>query len=696
MLITTSSPGIGEQVTRSATYVIAASDAPASWLSQSDEVLDGVADDVQINAALVLYYSVLLSPGTFNTIAKISCPSNRRLFGCGIGITNIVGSGAGTHYQIIGNTTQSGAGNSNIYISDMSIDAAWVTGDKTALHGALCLAYVTDVLVERVKVENGKQHNFELVAAVNVTLRDCVSLNPVGDDGFSVSEYGLGAVSVSRNVYHINCESSGVPIVGDADFEVDDGPQYVWFQNCYAHSTGMTGFSVKVHSTGLNPAHIYFTNNRVDGTGWGYFLGTQDVNFGTVISDVKVIGGSIANITEYAIVLDSISGVEIGDVTFTGNARGIECRSHLATNAALYNSRITVRDCSFATTNTDASFKDTDDVKFSGNTITGTGSHNYLVILEADGRDISGAQVINNTVKNATYIGLYLKTEAGFNMDNFLIEGNEIFDDQGVPTQDYGLDLHSIGSMSNGQIRNNNFHGNTVTNVLFQGAGTYSNMVYSGNRGYCAPGEIRSVYGDLVKTGTKLTNGTGVLTESGVYLKPGVNTLNITGAGTFTVTLPAGTTGTAASGTATLAGSPVTLANGTVLDSGATTGTITVTLTCIAFAWHDPETYDVLIKKVVVYIQTKGGTATSLIDVGIADDAIGTNKGTEFFNDIDADAAAITHDSWLPGGVDFGTQTKWVLLQDTLNAIDGWIVGSILTEKADGLVGKYYIEYVGR
>lgn len=112
----------------------------------------------------------------------------------------------------------------------------------------------------------------------------------------------------------------------------------------------------------------------------------------------------------------------------------------------------------------------------------------------------------------------------------------------------------------------------------------------------------------------------------------------------------------------------------------------------IAFAWHNSEQQDILIKKVVIYITTAGGTAGSLLDVGIADNASGTNRGTEFFNDIDLNTSTIVDSTIVIGG---GNQTVWVFCQDTASATDGWVVGQILTANAASLVGSYYIEYVG-
>ena len=113
----------------------------------------------------------------------------------------------------------------------------------------------------------------------------------------------------------------------------------------------------------------------------------------------------------------------------------------------------------------------------------------------------------------------------------------------------------------------------------------------------------------------------------------------------------------------------------------------------ITLAWHNPESRDIFIKKVVLEITTGSVTAGSVIDIGIADNATGANRGTEFFDDLDANDVDI-NDSWVTG--DNGTQTKWVFCQDSASATDGWIVGQILVADAAALVGRYYIEYVGR
>lgn len=98
--------------------------------------------------------------------------------------------------------------------------------------------------------------------------------------------------------------------------------------------------------------------------------------------------------------------------------------------------------------------------------------------------------------------------------------------------------------------------------------------------------EVRFGYGtkSLLNVGT-FANNTGTATPTGAILSGGfteavyrTTTHTVTIAGTFDITLPAGVTGTARSGTATLAGSPVALGAGatTTVDTGVTVGDFTV------------------------------------------------------------------------------------------------------------------------
>lgn len=113
----------------------------------------------------------------------------------------------------------------------------------------------------------------------------------------------------------------------------------------------------------------------------------------------------------------------------------------------------------------------------------------------------------------------------------------------------------------------------------------------------------------------------------------------------------------------------------------------------ICFAWHNPEAYDILIEVIEIEVTTAGGTPGSHLDIGIADDAIGTNRGLEFFDDLPLNTTGVYHS--FTGG-DGGQQTSWVVCQDIVSVTDGWIVGQILDANAANLVGTYHIVYTRR
>lgn len=110
----------------------------------------------------------------------------------------------------------------------------------------------------------------------------------------------------------------------------------------------------------------------------------------------------------------------------------------------------------------------------------------------------------------------------------------------------------------------------------------------------------------------------------------------------------------------------------------------------ITVAYHNPYANDVYVERIEGW--AGGGNAGSHVDMGVADDATGTNRGTEFFNDLPWDSTALYSSYVAAGG---GTQTMIVALQDSASATDGWIVGQILDGHAPGGDGDFYIYLIG-
>ncbi len=147
---------------RTATFVVAASDATAAEKRGADYVCDGTADDVEIQAAIdalpTLGGEVYLSSGTFNIITQLQTHYGLWLRGVGSGtilkaITGIPTGGAIIEIKNDGVIRSATAGN-YVTISDMTIDA----NSQSGLEGIYLRGYASSVIgtrIERVNIKGG-------------------------------------------------------------------------------------------------------------------------------------------------------------------------------------------------------------------------------------------------------------------------------------------------------------------------------------------------------------------------------------------------------------------------------------------------------------------------------------------------------------------------------------------------------------
>lgn len=246
-----------------------------------------------------------------------------------------------------------------------------------------------------------------------------------------------------------------------------------------------------------------------------------------------------------------------------------------------------------------------------------------------------------------------------------------------------------------------NVAGNVINAVISGGTGIYANganFIIDSNTVYTAQVAIR-----INKNTGIISNNLVTTSDYGIYFASALNNIIIEGnmMPTSPIRLFTGSTkieivNNYVSGITTPE-SNIIYHNVGYIASGeerSVSGSLTAGVAnAICFAWNNPEAQDILIKKVVIEVTTGGGTVGSHLDVGIADDAAGTNRGTEFFNDLLLNNVSI-NDSGLAG--DGGTQTKWVFCEDSAAVANDWVVGQILDANAAALVGKYYIVYAGR
>lgn len=102
-----------------------------------------------------------------------------------------------------------------------------------------------------------------------------------------------------------------------------------------------------------------------------------------------------------------------------------------------------------------------------------------------------------------------------------------------------------------------------------------------------------------------------------------------------------------------------------------------------SFAWANTTGYSLAILKVYAVITTPGGTATSVLDIGIG--ATATTHSDNLIDGLDANAAAVADNI-----TNKGTNGK----TSAIMAAGEYITGQILTANAAALVGKVVIEYM--
>jgi hypothetical protein len=110
-----------------------------------------------------------------------------------------------------------------------------------------------------------------------------------------------------------------------------------------------------------------------------------------------------------------------------------------------------------------------------------------------------------------------------------------------------------------------------------------------------------------------------------------------------------------------------------------------------AFNWQNPENRKIIVKRVVVYLSAAGGTANSVLDIGVIN-ATATHSDTI----IDGLALNTTGVFDSSNSTDKGTNGMVrALLVDENGGTNDWITGQILVANAASLAGKVMIEYMG-
>ena len=188
---------------RTATKIVAANNASATFKTGADYVCDGTADDVEIQAALNALPTgrVILSEGTFNTTANLTVPANATLEGQG-NATIISASGAAITNAIV-------IGGDNAIVRNLKVVLAAGAGAPRTRPNCIYATKRTNLLLEALwlvgdlTVEYGPDVTSCGICFVNTTNSKIVSCRSEGNRYFGIYLYSSDYNAITSN----SCQS---------------------------------------------------------------------------------------------------------------------------------------------------------------------------------------------------------------------------------------------------------------------------------------------------------------------------------------------------------------------------------------------------------------------------------------------------------------------------------------------------------
>ncbi len=345
----------GANVTRTATYVVAASNAPAYVKAQADYVCDGTADDVQIQAAIdaasVSGGKVHLSSGLFTISAPLVPKTQMFLEGEGTGAT------LGTRIKIADNSNINALGYAvaaTLYllkVSDLEFDGNNAT--QTVPTNLVDLDYIATALFYNVAFVDTSQD--ALVYGDNsnkLYLDHCIFYDSVR---YQVYLHGGDQSFFSNNVF-MNTGLVGLVIDGtenvfvtdnmfflstDAHLQVSGGSFHITIANNYFDDSKDHGINI------LSGGNIVITGNQMMACGYTTFkeaIGISGPSKNILIANNVISGAVPPRASAYGVYVgDGATDVRIHDNDFTlfgaNNFTVALIRSSATTTTYIYNNQ---------------------------------------------------------------------------------------------------------------------------------------------------------------------------------------------------------------------------------------------------------------------------------------------------------------------------------------------------------------------
>lgn len=417
--------------------------------ADADYVCDGVADDIEIQAAINAVNTlgggtILLRAGTYTLSAVLTLYNNITIRGEGPGKTIVTLTSAitGQDLMSIGSNLGTSSGHSpvgtyqNIELRDMEFNLATIGGSVVALYG------VRHAAVDNIYIHDGIRYGVYFA----------------GCDDLRVTNNTIKNLTVAGTYACIQLK----------------GVSQAWVKSnyCYNNQAGTGNQGIDSHaSDGVNArngAYNHIESNYIELCSQG--INNEDND--TVISDNTIrsvtgqYGIGLRGSTTYPVVRVIIADNSISGVT-TGSNVGISL-ANCATGS--------------------------NDIKIHGNYVSNINSD-----TSSDGITVNVATnvtVQNNTIKNSGRYGIFIR------VSGTKVSGNLVYDDQGTKTQSIGIYVDNVvidTILTDNTCRNNIndgirfFSGNTGSllvgnkltgqtyGVRFLGSNNNDNTLLSGN-----------------------------------------------------------------------------------------------------------------------------------------------------------------------------------------------------------------------
>ncbi|MDD4985453.1 MAG: right-handed parallel beta-helix repeat-containing protein [Dehalococcoidales bacterium] len=454
--------GLNYDPPRTATFVVAASDASAQFKLQADYICDGTADDVQIQEAIDALPAsggrVVLSEGIFTVNDRIDVSSNTTLSGSGWGtILRVVPATFPDNISVIRLSSVSES-----IVRDLLIDGEWDNGRVNNDLG-IELRDCTDCLVENVYVMECRgqgivtggtsttrcnisncilYHNEHRginigQEATHILVSDCQAIDNAYS-GFLVGSDGISATFIE----FVNCivkEPSGANTA--PAFVIQAGSDHCKLTNCISYMSNHRGFEIagdycSLVNCGSYNSEIYGYEVSGSHSSLVNCVSYKDTTYGFFVTgDYSKLVGCLASFT---------SGAAVGINIYLGTGNTVEACT------AEYSDRygIRVSDCSFT--------KLVNNIARNNSQET-VNSRDGISILANGGRTVEYTTVIGNTCfDDQDSISSLLTTDAANGQPDVIVaDGTLFFEGQWVTISDDTPDTE------NNQILS--ISGNTLT-----------------------------------------------------------------------------------------------------------------------------------------------------------------------------------------------------------------------------------------